>query len=659
VRRSITILGSLATFVACGVGAGCSSPADPDAGLPIDAAPPDAIVEESARAIFVLPRPGVAETDFYDLPFPNDLRRRDDGSIDLAAHPRPNPLIQRYLDIFEVKTPGFGTNAAAFFRFSGRIDPRTLPSTPEESRDQTASVYLIDVDPDSIDRGQRTPLRFRFEHYAGEFIGDNWLSCLIYPGFPLRPNTTYAVVVTRRVQATDGSDVTRDPDMDAVLASGSGEDTVLKARMLYEPLLTWLDEPGGDERADVVSAAVFTTQDPTQVMGRIREVIYRDVPAPTARSVKFAAEHDEYWLYEGIYDGPNFQDGEVPYSEDGGEILFDAAGDPIVQRMEPIRFAVSIPKSDMPQVGWPTVLYAHGTGGSYMSFVHDHTATRMARQGLATISIDQVLHGPRNPNGGNVDLAFFNFDNPLAARDNVRQGALDDFQLVRLIGTLEIAPRHPGLSRRAIFDPDHLYYMGHSQGGLTGPPFLAYEPLIHGAVLSGAGALIYFSLINKTEPVNIPVIVGSFIRDMPLDEFNPMLALVQLFLEQSDPANYAPLLVREPVPGVGAKDIFQSEGFIDHYTPPPDIEALGVAIGASPVTPTLQDVPGFALRGLQWLDPPVSDNLAGRTAVFLQYTAVADSDGHFVVFDVPAAEKQSAEFLGTLYRDGRATLVEP
>jgi predicted esterase len=653
VRRNLGIVAALAALAGCtGAPTGPVDAAPPDAGEP-DAPP------ESARAIFQLPRPGVAETDFYDLPFPNDLRRRDDGTIDLAAHPRPNPLVGRYLDTFEVKVDGFGTNAAAFFRFSGRIDPRTLPDTPDEARQQDASVYLVDVDPDSPERGERVPLRFRFEHYAGEFIGTNWLSVLIYPGFPLRPSTTYAAVVTRRVRATDGTDVTRDPDMDEVLAGGAGDDTVLKARMLYEPLLTWLDAPGGDERADVVSAAVFTTQDPTWLMGRLRDIVYRDAPEPQARQIRFGGDYDDFLLYEGVYDGPNFQSGEPPYLEGGGEILFDDAGDPIIQRMEPIRFAVSIPKQgEMPQAGWPVVLYAHGTGGSFRSFVHDHTAARMAAQGLAVLSIDQVLHGPRNQNGGNVELAFFNFDNPVAARDNVRQGALDDFQLVRLARNLTIAPRHPGAKRYEL-DGDRLYFMGHSQGGLTGPPFLAYEPLIQGAVLSGAGGLIYYSLINKTEPVDITVIIGSFIRDVPLDEFNPMLAMVQMFIEAADPANYARLLVREPVPGVGAKDIFQSEGFIDHYTPPPDIEALGVAIGASPVSPILQPVEGFTLRGLQALDPPVTDNLGGRTAVFLQYNEVPDSDGHFVVFDVPAAQKQHAEFLGTLAREGRATLVAP
>ena len=49
----------------------------------------------------------------------------------------------------------------------------------------------------------------------------------------------------------------------------------------------------------------------------------------------------------------------------------------------------------------------------------------------------------------------------------------------------------------------------------------------------------------------------------------------------------------------------------------------------------------------------------GTTAVLVQYDQAPGSDGHFVVFEVPAAMIQSRRFLGTLVRDGRATLVAP
>ena len=55
----------------------------------------------------------------------------------------------------------------------------------------------------------------------------------------------------------------------------------------------------------------------------------------------------------------------------------------------------------------------------------------------------------------------------------------------------------------------------------------------------------------------------------------------------------------------------------------------------------------------------VADNLGDRTGIFAQYDAGAAGDDHFVVFRVPAAEKQSSAFLGTLARTGTATVVAP
>jgi hypothetical protein len=137
-----------------------------------------------------------------------------------------------------------------------------------------------------------------------------------------------------------------------------------------------------------------------------------------------------------------------------------------------------------------------------------------------------------------------------------------------------------------------------------------------------------------------------------------VLALVQMFIEPGDPVNYGPALVRAPLPGVGAKHVYQSEGFVDHFAPDDGIEAFGVSMGLVPVLPLLHDVPGFALRGIAGAAPPISSNLSGTTAVFAQYDAgPGPGEGHFVVFDVTAAQRQSAQFLGTLARQGTATLV--
>jgi pimeloyl-ACP methyl ester carboxylesterase len=219
--------------------------------------------------------------------------------------------------------------------------------------------------------------------------------------------------------------------------------------------------------------------------------------------------------------------------------------------------------------------------------------------------------------------------------------------------------------RTITFDPDRVMFFGHSQGSETSPGFIAYEPQVKGAVLSGAGGVLYLSLLLKTQPVDLTQLVTALVRDDPVDEDNPTLALAQMWIERADPANYGRYFVREPQLGpdgtqMTARNIFQSEGFVDTYAPNPGIEAFATAIGGNEVvTANEKDIDGLTLRGNTSLAPPISNNLNGKTAVLAQYNMAAGSDGHFVVFEIPAAEQQSAEFLGTLAATGTATVVVP
>ncbi len=603
------------------------------------------------KAYFEVPRAGIPPADgFYALPFPNDIRVAEDGSIDLADHPRLNDLAGLYLDAITAEQRGFGLSSAGFFRFDGAIDPASLPESAEASAAEGASVYLVDIDPDSPGRGTRAPVTTRFKETEGEAIGPDSLAVLPYPGFPLAERTTYALVATRRLRAAGGDPIAPDADFLAVLAADAPDDPDLaRAHDIYQPLGDWLDEAGGDEREDLVAAAVFTTGAPTELLGRVREVIQRDLPAPVARGVALLDQLDGYRWFDGHYDGPNFQRGEAPYLKagDGGDIAVDPdTGDPVVQHMEDLRFSMTIPNGARPAGGWPVAIYAHGTGGDYHSFQEDGTARWLAAAGIACVSIDQVLHGPRNTETP-PDLAFFNLQNPLAARDNTLQGALDDFQLVRLVKEMDLDAG--GIRIR--FDPAKIFFFGHSQGSLTGVPFVAWEPDVQAAIFSGAGGLLYLSLLNKTEPVDIAALVRLFLRDDPLDEYNPVLALLQMYMERSDSVSYARRL---------ATDVFISEGIIDRFTPVPSIEALATAMRVDPVSPMKREVTGLTLAGRRVLDAPVSGNWdGGTTGVLLQYDEAPDSDGHFVIFDREDARQQSTQFLATEAADGVATLVAP
>ncbi len=615
----------------------------------------DATDVEPVHSIYQVPRAGV-EQDFYALPFPNDIRLLPDGRIDLSTHQRPNALTEIFIDSIAEHQHGFGLNSPTLFLFDGELDPASLPSSPEASVLEDASVYIVNVEPTSANFGARTRIAARFEVNSGIAIRGNWLSVIPLPGFPLEPSTRYAAIITDRAQNMGSAAVLRSTEFDEIMSSNSLAGELGAAQATLEPLLAWLDNDGGDERDDIVSATVFTTQDATSIMRKIREVIYRDVAAPVPTTITPADVETDFSVFEGLYDGPIFQQGEIPYRrpENGGDIVFDDNGDPIVQSTVSLRFALAVPNGTPPATGWPIVIYAHGTGGSYRTFINNGTAQNLAARGIASISIDQTLHGPRNP-GGNPELDYFNFQNPLSARDNTIQGALDDFQLTRLVvdfnETLATQP--------TTFDDDKIYFFGHSQGALTGVPFVAYEPRIKGAVFSGGGGHLILSLLFKTEPIDISALLGVLIPDKPLNEFNPILGLLQTYLDRSDPINFAKLLVAAPIAGREPVDVFVGLGLTDSFTPVPSIKALATSIGVNPVAPLIEPIEGLRIQGLDALEPPIASNhSSGATAVVAAYEQAPGSDGHFVLFDIPAARTQSIEFLATLAESGVATLVD-
>jgi pimeloyl-ACP methyl ester carboxylesterase len=271
--------------------------------------------------------------------------------------------------------------------------------------------------------------------------------------------------------------------------------------------------------------------------------------------------------------------------------------------------------------------------------------------------MDQVMHGNRLSSGDPATL-FFNFQNPLASRANVMQAALEDYQLVRLAAAFDVVERHHG-GRTIRFDENKLYFFGHSQGSVTGIPFASHEPLVKGAVFSGAGGLLYLTMLSKTEPFDVTAVLALIIRDPEIDRFHPALSILQAFYEPADAIVYARLLVATPPLGNTAKHIFQPLGFNDSYTPVPTIEALATALGSDLLAPKLQSIAGLDLLEKRVLSPPVSGNAGGVTSIVAQYEPAAGSDGHFVSFDLVAARKQTTQFIKTLVETGLATVVAP
>lgn len=675
-RGSRRPLGSIAWCVLslalahCGPGA-----ASTDAAVDLDATVDGAVTEAAVdvytgpvTARFALPRTG-SHSDFT-LPWPNDLALDANGAIDLSwlPNPRNNELVRSYVSLLAGKIKGFSPVAAHYFRFSHPVDPATLP-TPADSRMSSGSVQLIDIDPMSPERGQRTPIQVYFRTNETRYWPANTLAVAPLWGFPLRPRTRYAIVVTDRVRGFGGTGVGRDADLTALVGAG-GDDAVSRARAVYGPALDELARAGVD-RARIASLSVFTTQDPVGQLFRAIQSIEATSPPRLLDDVRRTAMANEFSTFRGHYGpSPIFQQGTLPYNEAGsGGFVIDAMGNPQPQGMQNISFALTVPAGDMPRSGWPVVIYAHGTGGSASSFISDGTAASLAAQGVAVLGFDQIFNGERTvgaATGGTPEVQFFNFLNPIAGRTNNQQAAIDLAQAARLVRSLVLPASTPvqvamGMPAQTIgteirFDPERFGFFGHSQGSLSGPLWLAAEGGATIAMFSGAGSTFNLAVTKKVEPVDIPTAVAVLLQipssnPEELVPLHPILTMLQTAIDVSDPVNYARYLVRDRREGVNPRNIYLTQGFVDHYAPPETAAAFALAMGLPLIDPVLHTVDGYDLSGVAGVSLPLTSNGPGGTTMgWQQFDARRNRDGHFVVFDNTDARTRVANFFGSWAR---------
>ncbi|MBO6934586.1 MAG: hypothetical protein JJ863_06420 [Deltaproteobacteria bacterium] len=612
---------------------------------------------DGSTAIHELPAAEVDTTGaaFFDTPWPTDLRLDATGHIDVSSFPNPASvrLLETYKAMMNARLTGYSVSAPAYFRFTSPIDPASLPVNGAASLEDGSSIVAVALE--GPNAGERHPMVGHFREEPTLYWSENTLAVRPPHGLPFEPDTTYAIALTSELQAAGGGSVQRSNTLDQLL-SGSGD---ADAAALYAPAVAALEGVGVAER-DIVNLTVFTTQHPTIELEQARDwLVAQDPPARVNMSDRWIEDTEDYRLVHGAYVSPIFQDGELPYSTEGGEVTV-VDGVPTVHGEFEARYAMTVPTTDMPESGWPIVLYAHGTGGDFQTFVRNGVGGDLARQGFVTMGVDQIHHGTRNPGPAGPESLVFNFGNPLAFRDNARQAALDVVAQAAFVrANPEITPRAIGEGN--LIDPDRVYFYGHSQGGLNGPLFLAIDDQAKGGVLSGAGGHLAIALVDKVEPVNIPQLAALLLRipgsgDAALENEHlvyehPILAFLQTWTDVADPTNYVHYLFRDPREGFAPKSILQTEGITDAYTPPRSIEALATAAGIPPLMPVLQPIEPMEAIGLAPVSAPVSGNVAGgaATAGLIQVDG-----GHFVAFD-DDLRVRIADFFGS-FAEGVPTI---
>ncbi len=634
-------------------------------------------------ALWSLPRDTDAadvKQDFFRLPFPNDAHRVN-GRIDFARFPRdPAPifgfdLLGRYLD--KLATEPFGNYLSVVFRFDGAIDFGSISFAGTDPQ-----LRFVDLT-DGPNFGNGRGLQYVVSGGRNRYVCTDWFALKPYTGDSL-PQGTYAVIMKRGLKDSAGADVQASADFTAMLAATAPTEPQLAAAWnVYAPLRRYLTAKSVST-ADVITASVFTVGDPQSLVRSLADSVAATTapnadpwvkcgagPSPCAsdagveRNCSASNDFDEW---HSLVELPIFQEGTAPYltpAEGGSIVSADDAGVRTPVRREKVCASLTTPKGAAPDGGWPLVLYAHGTGGSFRTHALDTSAQALASVSLpggasvafAVLGFDQVGHGPRR--GARQDVhpndVVFNFANPASARGTMAQGATDLVAMTRFAKAL---PAGGGADLPPL-DTSRLAFWGHSQGASEGGLFLAYDRSLEVAVLTGASGSLADSLTSKKAPVNIadglPLALGE--PSGSVSAFHPVVALLASWTDPVDAlhtARFAAVTPARPPLTAFARHFFMAWGKGDLYTPSPvqrQFAQASTAVFVGPKVDEFDPAPVASVQGNLTIPRTI-------TSAIRQYEP-SGYDGHFVAFQNPTAKQDIVRFLGRAVRGEVPTVPEP
>jgi hypothetical protein len=619
------------------------------------------------RAYFEVPGAAEAdEGDFFRLPFPNDARITSEAKLDLTGFPTPGPgaldadPVQPFVDAVTESDTGWGSDPAVLFRFSSALDPDSL------DREQ---LHFVDLGTD-VDPSEREALGdWYYSEKRTPYVCGNWLGLLRERGRPMRPGHLYAAYVNDGVRDSAGNALAASANFKAVLADDEPDDAALReVHARYAPFRAYLEANDLDP-ARIIDASVMTAAPLRDPMAQLASLVEAAAPPKTHDWVKCESgvtspcpQHDSaqgrdcsepdanFDEYQALVDLPIFQRGAAPYLgvTDGGDVRLDRPA-----RTEAVCLSLTVPKAEMPRAGWPLVVFAHGTGGSFRDHVAPQIADRLATAELpsgelmpiAVLGIDQVEHGPRR---GDSTLPpenlLYNLANPNSARGNALQGAVDQLSLARLASDFDVSVGDDVLR----IDGNKVLFFGHSQGAAEGSLMLPYSKIYKAAVLSASGGGRREALLGRRSPIDtraaLPLLFGdpSLTKD-PAARFHPVLSLLGQWSDPADPINFASGLVSAPLDDAPARHVFQTYGLGDSFDSPTTAQAFAIAAGM-----TVVENPGFAADAIPELESapaPVAGNADGVTLALREYKPDVGVDGHFVAFANAQANDDVIRFL--------------
>jgi pimeloyl-ACP methyl ester carboxylesterase len=512
-------------------------------------------------------------------PYPNDLYNPTGTKLDVPQ--RITSPLAAALNTLD----GFSTTAVISAPFNGPVDAATLvPFDPLAAPTGAESVFVLNAT-------QGVPLvpGVDYDVRISSAAGTGGGLVEIVPLKPLAPRTRYVFILTNGIKSTAGVAAGADTVFGAVrdahlagLTSVPGTPQLDPLFPAIAPLLTTATTTLGLPGNSVVVAWSMLTQSIANVL----EVIEQTATARTA--VLNAAGITTAQLgvglpglasiYTGFIQVPYYGDPATPLASFwvNAQLMPPTGADPaplarVAQQRIPLLATLPSPASGQtqPASGWPVVIFQHGiTLNRTVMFA---VADAFAQAGFAVVAIDLPLHGitdtsnpfyqgPASPLGNNerhfnldnvgatgvfapdgaIDNGWqiLNLQNPLNARDHVRQAVADTIHLTRTIGTLNFPDGDPDPD----LDPARIHYVGISLGSIISGVFLGLNTEVTTATLSSPGGP-WTAILTDPQAVDFggPIRAVLSAQGLPPGTvgFDNFVRDLQTVIDPVDPINYA------------------------------------------------------------------------------------------------------------------------
>lgn len=410
---------------------------------------------------------------------------------------------------------GFSASAPIIVQFPGGVSPAGLPPV-----DNMAPSLAADSPTILIDMTTGTRVAHFSEVDAGAADADPASQAMfIRPAARLMPGHRYAVALTKRVKAKDGTELPISPGFAALRDGKPLGHKLLDAMIPRFADVTAALVADGHAMADLVLAWDFTVASDANLHRDMIAVRDRTIAALANHPIQITITTDEpvddgsviARRISGTLDAPLFlsNDGRT---NPGTKIVRDAEGLPAVQGFYQIPFNAIVPAcAGASPTPVPMVAYGHGLMGSSGEATGGVQRTTSAELCMPFVGTD--MRGMSEVDLAAVARALNQIDRADEVMEVIEQGMANHITLVHAMRTTFATTvfTDGAATPRSLVDPTKVYYYGLSQGAIMGTAAMAWEPTVQKGVL-GVGGANYSMLLDRSTdwPTYRTILSGAY-----------------------------------------------------------------------------------------------------------------------------------------------------